>query len=109
MPNYPLEIVTSSYDVSLVEAENAEIGVVSSSYDLDLTESSYTLDLGEVIEVQYVGGDVYDGDYVVVPKTETQVLPTRSKVMADDVTVKEVPFFQTSNTYGDTVYIASEV
>ena len=109
MPNYPLEIVTSSYDISLLGDENAEIGIVTSSYNLDMVESSYTLDLGEVIEVKYPGGDVYDGDYVVVPKTESQVLPTRSKVMANDVTVKEVPFFQTSNTYGDTVYIASEV
>jgi len=55
-------------------------------------------------------GDFYQGEYTVIPKAhEAQVLPTRMLIMSDDLTVTQVPYFQTSNVYGDTVYIASEV
>ena len=46
----------------------------------------------------------------MVPKAyEEQTLPTEGKLMADDVTVFRVPYFETSNVSGETVYIASEV
>ena len=52
----------------------------------------------------------YHGDYEVVPKAnEDVVLQTAGMQMSDDVTVFKVPYFETSNIYGDTVYIASEV
>ena len=54
--------------------------------------------------------DYYTGDYVVEPKARKNVvLPTKMKVMSDDVTVLQVPYFETSNVHGNTVYIASEV
>lgn len=52
----------------------------------------------------------YDGAYEVTPSAhEAQTLETAGHIMEDDVTVKIIPFFQTSNVSGDTVYIASEV
>ena len=54
--------------------------------------------------------DKYTGEYVVIPKADNeQILKTANKLMSDDVTVKKVPYFETSNQYGETVYIASEV
>lgn len=54
--------------------------------------------------------DTYDGSYEVIPTTDEQVLHTKSKYMEDDVMVRSIPYFETSNqTGGDTVYIASEV
>lgn len=54
--------------------------------------------------------DYYEGDYEVTPKADKeQILATQHKFMIEDVTVKKVPYFQTSNEYGETVYIASEV
>lgn len=54
--------------------------------------------------------DTYDGSYEVIPTTDEQILYTKSKYMEDDVTVKSIPYFETSNQAGgDTVYIASEV
>lgn len=54
--------------------------------------------------------DVYYGDYVVVPKTKEQVLYTTDKVLTDDILVKEIPIWETSNTSGGkTVYIADNV
>ena len=52
----------------------------------------------------------YEGPYEVIPQAENAViLQTIDKHMLDNVTVQKVPFYQTSNPYGDTVYIASEV
>lgn len=52
----------------------------------------------------------YEGDYTVVPKADAPViLPTKNKLLRDDVTVTKIPYYETSNPLGDTVYIASEV
>lgn len=56
------------------------------------------------------GGVIYDGAYEVTPKASEQtVLETRNKLMTDDVTVLEIPYYETYNTSGYTVYIANEV
>ena len=52
----------------------------------------------------------WDGTYVVIPKAdEESVLQTRGKVMDGDVVVKKIPYYDTSNDFGNTIYIASEV
>lgn len=54
---------------------------------------------------------VYEGRYIVTPMAyEEQVLETKGKKMEDNVVVKEVPYYETSNVDGgETVYIAGEV
>lgn len=57
-------------------------------------------------------GDVeyYTGAYTVTPKTTGQYLATRDKMMSDDVTIKEIPYYETSNVSGgNTVYIGKEI
>ena len=50
--------------------------------------------------------DIYDGDYIVTPKAHSgTVLETQGKLMTDDVTVIKIPYFETSNLSGKTVYI----
>lgn len=52
----------------------------------------------------------YTGDYEVTPKTTPQTLETAGKVLAKDIVVNAVPYFETSNEQdGWTVYIAEEV
>lgn len=52
---------------------------------------------------------VYAGPYSVTPKAGTaQTLSTAGKQMTEDVTVAKVPYYETSNTSGTTVYIAQE-
>lgn len=54
--------------------------------------------------------DVYDGDYEVTPKTYSQTLETAHKLMQEDVTILEIPYFETSNdSDGLTVYIANTI
>lgn len=48
----------------------------------------------------------YAGPYEVTPRLTAQTLETQAKLMADDVTVYEIPVVRTSNLYdGITVVI----
>jgi len=50
---------------------------------------------------------VYSGPYEVTPTMEKQVLETKQRTLLDDVTVKKIPIYETSNlSGGTTVYIA---
>lgn len=52
----------------------------------------------------------YNGDYEITPKVEAQIMPTKNKLMINDVEIKGVPIFSISNNAGgNTVYIAKEV
>ena len=52
----------------------------------------------------------YNGDYEVTPDAfNAQTLPTANKLLTQDVVVKKVPYYETSNIQqGITVYIAEE-
>lgn len=63
-----------------------------------------TLTIPLLPEINY-----YDGPYDVTPKTSEQILNTTSSYLTDDVTVRKIPYFETSNNTGTTVYIAGEV
>lgn len=52
----------------------------------------------------------YEGDYSVTPTVDGKTIPTQNQIMRKDVTIKPIPFFETSNTSdGTTVYIGSEL
>lgn len=52
----------------------------------------------------------YSGEYEVTPEVEQQVLNTAQKFLEADVTIKEIPYSETSNTAGgSTVYIGKEL
>ena len=54
--------------------------------------------------------ELYTGEYDIVPKAaEEQKLPCAGQKMLHDVDIKAIPFFETSNEAGTTVYIAAEV
>lgn len=53
--------------------------------------------------------DPYLGEYEVTPKVDAQTVPCAGKKMLKDVDIKAIPFFETSNEAGTTVYIAAEV
>lgn len=55
--------------------------------------------------------DAYDNSYEIVPKAfQSQVLETKDRVMKENLVVKEVPYWETSNdANGKTVYIADEI
>ena len=51
----------------------------------------------------------YSGEYEITPQVESQTLPTRNKILRENMEVKEIPYYETSNEYGNTIYIGSEV
>lgn len=54
--------------------------------------------------------EYYEGEYEVTPKVDAQTLATKQKLMQEDVTIKEIPFFNVGNTAGgSTVYIGREI
>ena len=54
--------------------------------------------------------DYYSGSYKVTPKVSEQVLETKQKIMESDLVVKEIPYFDTSNTAGGTtIYIGDSI
>ena len=62
---------------------------------------------GEVYEVL---PDPYTGDLIITPKAyDAQTLECAHKTMPGDVVVLKVPYYETHNNNGLTVYIASEV
>lgn len=52
-----------------------------------------------------VGVEYYDESYEVTPKTYEQKLETKRKFLTDDITILEIPYTETANTYGVTVTI----
>ena len=62
------------------------------------------------VKIVDTGGKPYEGEYTVIPKANAPtVLETAGKTLNKDVTVTKIPYYETSNPTGDTVYIASEV
>ena len=53
--------------------------------------------------------DPFLGEYEVTPKVDAQTMPCAGKKMLKDVDIKAIPFFETSNEAGTTIYIAAEV
>ena len=54
------------------------------------------------------GEPEYIGSYTVTPKVHAQFLNTKDKIMRDNVSILEIPYYETSNLTGKTVYIGGE-
>lgn len=59
------------------------------------SECSFKVDFGEVIFIRT--DEKYEGDYNVIPRVYEQVLPTKDKLMLDDVTVEVIPMMKVIN------------
>ncbi len=59
------------------------------------TKCLFETDFGEVVLVKT--DDIYTGDYDVIPRVYQQILPTKDKVMVDDVTIEIIPLAKVTN------------
>lgn len=50
----------------------------------------------------------YLGPYEVTPRVSAQTMSTKSKYMTEDMLIKAIPYYETSNVSGKTVYIGEE-
>lgn len=67
--------------------------------------------MGEIHRVtEYIGGEEYKGAYEVTPQVEAQTMPTKNKLLIEDITVKGIEIHRVKNSSGGTtVYIARGV
>jgi len=88
----PIEIDVS---VEPIEIESADVPTIEIDVDTQLAEA-------EIDNIRIVrAGEIYDGSYDVVPLAFTEtLLETSGKHMLYDVTVQEIPYFETSNESG---------
>lgn len=78
--------------------------------DVSVNNSSLNVNIGKYAII-FEDAEEYDGEYVVIPKAGIDVeLNTSKKFLKNNIIVKEIPYYETSNSAGgDTVYIGSEV
>lgn len=83
----------------------------SNVYELavDKTVNEFTLTLDTAVIAEITDVDKYEGDYIITPLAyESQILETKQKLCTENIVVKEVPKWETSNQSGGyTVYIAN--
>ena len=74
---------------------------------LNETDERVGANFGEVQTVtEYVGGELYQGEYEITPKVEAQTLLTAKKVLERNVTIKKIPYAEVqNNANGKTVTI----
>lgn len=66
------------------------------------------IEQGAIIDV--APAPPYEGDYEVTPKVEAQTMPTKNKLLIDDMTIKGIEIHRVKNSSGGTtVYIARGV
>ena len=59
---------------------------------------------------QVLDGEPYNGSYNVTPKIYEQKLATKNKTMHDNVIVKSIPYYETSNlSNGKTIIIGGNL
>ena len=73
----------------------------------ELTEANAQIAGALIIPVQRNEDiDTYEGEYIVTPKPfDSQTLYTADLIMRHNVIVHKIPYYETSNITGDTVYI----
>ena len=112
-----IDITIIEYNILVIPKKNVPTIIIREfiiKLDIDTFILKYFLSIRFITVIPPdISGDypLYSGQYTVTPKAkESQVLPTAKTVLLNDVTVKKVPLYQTSNTSGgNTVYIATEV
>lgn len=82
-------LVSGQADCTLLIPESGEVGIITRYREADYP--------------------IYSGPTEVTPKISKQTLATKNKTVMEDITVLKIPYFETSNETGTTVYIANEV
>ena len=104
-------VIETPSTITYIDEEDSHGGIIRHILAVDISKDTVTPDklmkgitahnrLGQPIVGIATGGDPYEGEYTVVPKTTDQILETEGKTMEDDVTVTAIPYYQTSNPQG---------
>ena len=88
--------------IGAIEIQGALIGRLSRRQSLTGALSRRGAMLTGIMTIpQVMDAETYDGAYEVTPKAfDETVLETERKLMRHDVTVREIPYYETSNLSG---------
>lgn len=86
-----------------------EISLNLDYYGDGSTSLSLTVDGDSNIVYVHRDADIYAGEYSVTPAVISQVLPTKDKLLVNNVTITKIPTYEVSNEYGNSFYIASSL
>lgn len=115
-------IIAPARLVGKIEQTNILKGTIDASYDkayigqLKAIITDTTNLVGKIAGVNSLKGivslsepvETYQGDYMITPKIVSQQMKTKNKKMEANVTVLAIPYYETSNLSGKTVYIGGE-
>ena len=59
-----------------------------------------------ILETASISYPNYDGEYIITPRVDEQILETKNKITRENIEIKEIPYSETSNEYGYTITIA---
>ena len=71
--------------------QSARIVITPQEIRVSAKAPSITTSTGIPVARDFVDRDPYEGDYIIIPSAETQVLQTKYLRMTDDVTIKPIP------------------
>ena len=97
-----MTILPMRIDISLNESRQ--------EYELQAEQNRHDFSVNSAESILVNNYRDYEGPYEVTPKVTDQTLGTKNKHMLDDVHVKEIPYYETSNVYnGLTVFIGGSL
>lgn len=92
---------------------NMDVIENSNVYELTVDKllNEFELIVDSDIIIKIADADEYEGEYVIIPLAyDQQILDTKDKLCRENIIVKEVPLWETSNlSGGNTVYIAERL
>ena len=81
------------------------------AFSVKFTEPSYfNVSFGNIVYSITDTIERYAGEYEVIPAVNEQQLPTSKKYLENDITIKAIPYYDTTNQAGgNTVYIGGYI
>ena len=74
----------------------------------EVNDQVFETKFGEYLSLANSTG-VYKGNYEITPKAfRSQILKTADKLLEKNIKVLEIPYYETSNTKGTTVFIGGD-
>lgn len=97
-------MIALTIEVRNAQKQSVDVGVANApTQEVNVKQDT-------IIVPVYKDAPLYEGEYEVTPKVTEQVIPTKDKLLKEDMIVNSIPFFNVSNTSGGkTVYIGNEV
>jgi hypothetical protein len=100
-------IITVELQAEEIEAKFAEQDGETVKVEFGQSEREFKAEFGEISKIPSNDYPLYTGALSVVPSTEEQTLKTAQTYVAQDITVKKIPYAEvTNNSRGKTVTIA---